>query len=145
MKSLNLVFLIVSALAFSIVGCCSLGGGPTSPAGTTTQALPEGLPSHLTTCNYGGSWETNWGEMNLTQNGNAITGTYVHDTGRLDGGLVDGVFVGKWSEAPSYSEPNDAGDVVLYFGGSCDSFTGLWAYGVHEDGKDWQGTFEGSR
>jgi hypothetical protein len=67
------------------------------------------------------------------------------DAGRLNGTLVDGVYVGKWSESPSYSEPGDGGDMVFYFASNCTSFTGTWQYGVHKEGDGWSGTWVGSK
>ena len=60
------------------------------------------------------------------------------------GTLVNGVFVGKWSEYPSYSEPGDAGDAVFYFTNDCNSFSGPWQYGVHTTGA-WSGGWVGSK
>ena len=73
-----------------------------------------------------------------------MTGNYTWDAGRLVGTLTDGVFVGKWSESPSYSEPNDGGDAVFYFTQDCNSFTGNWQYGVHTSGG-WSGSWVGSK
>ena len=113
-------------------------------AGAASGTVPEGTPKHLSNCAYSGSWSTDWGTMVLTQSGSTVTGTYEHDSGKLVGTLTDGVFVGKWSESPSYSEPNDAGDEVFYFTNDCNSFTGTWQYGVHTTGA-WSGTWVGSK
>ena len=106
--------------------------------------LPAGIPAHLTNCQYSGSWNTDWGTMQLSQDGSKVTGTYTHDSGKLLGTLVDGVYVGKWSEYPSYSEPGDAGDMVFYFTKDCNGFTGNWQYGVHTTGG-WSGTWVGTK
>ncbi len=82
--------------------------------------------------------------MALKQEGSKVTGTYTWDSGKLTGTLVDGVFVGKWSESPSYSEPGDGGDTVFYFTKDCNSFTGNWQYGVHTTGG-WSGTWVGTK
>lgn len=113
-----------------------------SPAGSV--AVPAGVPAHLSGCIYTGSWSTDWGAMELLQEGSKVTGTYTHDSGKVSGTLADGVFVGKWSEYPSYSEPGDAGDMVFYFTKDCSSFSGTWHYGVHTTGG-WSGTWVGTK
>ena len=73
-------------------------GSAAAPAPSAT--LPAGVPTHLSSCSYSGNWNTDWGAMVLSQDGSKVMGTYTHDTGKLAGTLVDGVFVGKWSEYP---------------------------------------------
>jgi len=82
--------------------------------------------------------------MQLAQDGTKVTGTYTHDSGKVAGTLVDGVYVGKWSEYPSYAEPGDAGDMVFYFTKDCNSFSGTWHYGTHTSGA-WSGTWVGTK
>ncbi len=108
-------------------------------------ALPEDVPTHLNSCQYSGSWSTDWGAMALNQDDSKVTGSYTWDSGKLAGTLVDGVFVGKWSESPSYSEPRDGGDAIFYFTKDCSSFTGNWHYGVHPSGTGWSGTWVGTK
>lgn len=116
-----------------------------APSGATSPALPSGVPAHLSNCDYSGKWTTDWGTMELEQEGTAVTGTYTHDSGKVSGTLVDGVYVGKWSEYPSYSEPGDGGDLVFYFTKDCNGFSGTWQYGVHPDGAGWSGTWVGTK
>lgn len=106
--------------------------------------LPAGVPTHLSSCNYAGNWDTDWGTMQLKQSGSIVEGTYTWDSGKIRGTITDGVFVGKWSESPSYSEPNDGGDAIFYFTSDCNSFTGKWHYGVHASG-DWSGGWVGKK
>jgi hypothetical protein len=136
--------------------CSSLSGNNQYAAGVSgtklsgtvadaaAPALPSGVPVHLSNCNYAGTWSTDWGTMALAQDGSKVTGTYTHDSGKVAGTLVDGVYVGKWSEYPSYSEPGDAGDMVFYFTDDCGSFSGTWHYGVHTSGG-WSGTWVGTK
>jgi hypothetical protein len=107
-------------------------------------ALPAGVPAHLSSCSYSGNWNTDWGAMVLQQDGAKVTGTYTHDAGKIAGTLVDGVFVGKWTESPTYSEPGDGGDTVFYFTKDCNGFTGSWHYGVHTSGG-WSGGWVGTK
>ena len=121
-------------------------GGTRAPA-SPQPAAPSAtaVPAHLAACPYGGIWSSDWGAMNLTQTGSTVTGTYEHDSGRLNGTVTDGVFTGTWSESPSYSGLNDAGDAVLYFTDGCNSFSGTWNYGQHAPGAAWSGIWVGAK
>ena len=132
--------------AVRLYGKASTAAAPSGAAGgATSPALPSDVPAHLSSCSYTGEWSTDWGTMELEQEGSKVTGTYTHDSGKLEGTLVDGVYVGKWSEYPSYSEPGDGGDMVFYFTKDCSSFSGTWQYGVHPDGAGWSGTWVGTK
>ncbi len=93
-------------------------------------------------CSWTGTWETNWGPMELQQTGNAVTGTYTHDQGRIQFTVSDNETTGTWSEAPSYSPTHDAGDVELVMSEDCRSFSGKWRYGSE---GDWSGDWTGTR
>ncbi|MCX8175553.1 MAG: hypothetical protein N3E51_05100 [Candidatus Micrarchaeota archaeon] len=116
-----------------------------SGGSASSAQLPSGIPEHLKGCDYSGTWETDWGTMVLKMDGNRVGGTYTHDSGRIEGEIVDGVFVGTWSEAPSYSPTRDAGDAVFYFTKDCNSFTGNWHYGKHQAGSTWSGSWWGKK
>ena len=92
--------------------------------------------------NIQGVWDTNWGETRLIQSGVSVTGTYAHDNGRIKGTIRGNVLIGKWSEAPSYSEPHDAGDVELELSEDGNSFSGRWRYG---SSGEWDGVWTGTR
>jgi len=140
---MKLIFamLFVGILLF---GCINTTQDTTDVEPAATAELPPDVPEHLTGCVYSGTWDTDWGTMTLVQDGSKVNGTYTHDSGKLDGTIVDGVFVGKWSEYPSYSEPDDAGDAVFYFTEDCNSFSGTWHYGTHTSGA-WSGTWVGTK
>jgi len=91
---------------------------------------------------FQGVWNTNWGEMRLTQSGTNVTGSYTHDKGKIAGTAEGNVLKGKWSEAPSYSEPKDAGDVELELSEDGNSFSGKWRYG---SSGSWNGGWTGTR
>jgi len=113
-----------------------LGGGQTqSPV--TKLGFKGG-----STCDCTGRWQTNWGEMTLTQTeDNNVTGRYTHDDGKIEGTISGRSFTGRWSEAPTYEDPNDGGLVELEFEPNCNSFTGRWKYGTTGDWKEngWTG------
>jgi hypothetical protein len=50
--------------------------------------------------------------------------------------------IGKWSEAPSYQPPDDAGDLDLQQLPDSNSFKGKWRYGL---GWPWAGEWNGRR
>ena len=78
---------------------------------------------------WAGNWDSNWGDMVLYQSGGRVWGQYTHDDGRIEGTVSGNVLTGTWSEAPSYSPPDDAGDCVLRLSADGDSFEGDWRYG----------------
>ena len=107
-------------------------------------------------CDWTGTWDTNWGKMELVQTGNQVTGTasltlpqrtnltgsYKPDNGKIEGKVSGNTLIGTWSEAPSYSPPNEAGDFEFTISPDCNSFTGKWRYGSTGDWRvgDWTGS-----
>ncbi len=107
----------------------------TTASGTLRLAYPG-------ECCWTGTWNTNFGEMVLKQEGATVTGTYTHDQGRISGTVSGNTLTGTWSEAPSYSPTQDAGKMQLVLSEDCNSFSGYWMYGqnkAHWDG-DWTAT-----
>ncbi|MCM2532157.1 hypothetical protein NDK43_06815 [Neobacillus pocheonensis] len=90
-----------------------------------------------------GNWETYFGSgptksiMNLTQQGNTVTGTYEFDSkkGQIQGLLSGYTLRGEWSQTPSYQYPNDRGQLIFDFTPQVHQpfdFTGYWSYGTNE-------------
>ena len=94
------------------------------------------------TCDWTGAWDTDWGRMELQQNGNKVNGTYPYDQGRIQGTVSGRNLTGTWSEYPSYSPPGDAGDMVFIISEDCSSFDGMWRYGTS---GGWSGSWTGAR
>jgi len=88
-----------------------------------------------------GAWQTNFGRMVLHQRGFRVWGNYTHDKGKIEGTLRGRVLVGRWSEAPSYRPPKDAGDFRFRFSEDGQSFQGRWRYGF--GGAKWNGHWSG--
>ncbi len=86
-----------------------------------------------------GEWETNWGNMVLTQSGASVVGTYTHDQGRISGTVSGNTLTGTWSEAPSYGPDHDAGDLKFVMSADGISFTGEWRYGSSGSWSGWEG------
>ena len=104
---------------------------PAGPATAQTAAPPARV---------GGSWDTTWGggnaELNLTQTGAAVTGTYSGtNLGKVRGTMAGNVLTGSWLGAA-----NDSGGFVLRFSADGRSFTGTWGMGgSRTDGGPWVG------
>lgn len=90
-------------------------------------------------CSWSGTWDTNWGEMQLIQNGDIITGSYDTD-GQIQATVSGNMLIGTWSEPPSYQPPDDSGGFEFFMSEDCMSFVGHWKYG--SDGG-WAGSWEG--
>ena len=90
---------------------------------------------------WSGTWETTYGTMVLYQSGNQVTGNYEHSNGIIVGTVSGNVLYGTWSEAPTYTAPDDAGDVQLTISPSGTTFTGSWRYG---SSGGWAGSWTGT-
>ncbi|WP_321428909.1 hypothetical protein [uncultured Methanolobus sp.] len=114
-------------------------------SGTTDDTLvpQSGFTAESTSHSFVGEWSSNWGDMEFRESGGRIYGEYTHDSGKLEGVINGDVFIGTWSESPSYAEPNDAGDVELKLSSDGNSFEGNWRYG--SDSAAWSGGWTGTR
>ena len=88
-----------------------------------------------------GTYDSNFGNLTLKLEGNKVIGTYPHDAGKIEGFMDGSKIVGRWSEAPTYKPPHDAGDFEFYFPADRKSFAGKWRYGF--GGKEWSGDWHG--
>ena len=107
---------------------------------TITVLVMGGLPPVAT--GWTGNWSTNWGEMSLSQIGNQVTGNYNYDSGQIIGTVSGNVLTGTWAESPTFSPPDDAGDIEWTLSLDGNSFTGQWRYG---SSGDWDGSWTGTR
>ena len=94
---------------------------------------------------FSGTWTTKWSTggsatMTLTQSGSAVTGTYTHDSGQIQGTVTGGVLSGTWSEAPTRQPDADAGEITFTLSADGHSFTGAWHYGSSGATYGWNGT-----
>ena len=96
---------------------------------------------------WAGQWQSTWGSVSITQNGNNISGTYEHDNGRIVGTVIGNKIVGTWSEGPTFTAPNDAGEFEFTLSTDGNSFSGRWRYGSSGawQQKEWTGTRAGIR
>ncbi|MDD5648161.1 MAG: hypothetical protein PHY03_04430, partial [Dehalococcoidia bacterium] len=108
-----------------------------SPDITPTPIIPSSWA-----CEFTGVWDTDFGDLTLTQSGNKLTGTYNYQGGRVDGTVIDrNIAMGTWSEAPTYQPPHDAGDFIFTIQPGCKKIEGQWRYGS----CDWDGDIIGTR
>ncbi len=90
---------------------------------------------------WGRTWSTTYGMMTLTQTGNQVSGNYEHSNGHITGTVSGNVLTGTWSEAPTYTAPDNAGDVQLTISPDGKTFTGGWRYGSSGSWTmNWNGT-----
>lgn len=90
---------------------------------------------------WAGTWSTSYGTMQLSQSGSSVIGTYEDNGGRIAGTASGSVLSGTWSEQPSYTPPDDAGDFQFTMSADGTSFSGGWRYGSSGSfTTDWTGT-----
>ena len=84
-----------------------------------------------------GTYETNFGDFHLRQQGTSVTGCYEHDEGVLDGGIEGRIMKFTWREAG-----DDKGPAIMVFSPDGKQMFGLWWHeGTTENaGSEWNGT-----
>ncbi len=68
-----------------------------------------------------GTYETDYGDFHLRQQGTSVTGCYEHDEGVLDGGIEGRIMKFTWREAG-----DDKGPAVMVFSPDGEQMFGLW-------------------
>ena len=76
------------------------------------------------TFSWTGEWDTNWGRMNLTQTGNTVTGTYVHQQGTIFGTVLGNRLQGTWHQTGN----NRSGYIDFIMSDDGMSFHGYWRW-----------------
>lgn len=72
--------------------------------------------------NFGGVWETTYGQMRLEQRGNVVRGTYETNSGQIEGRITNGVLNLRW-----YEQANGSGGTASYqLSEDGMSFSGPW-------------------
>jgi hypothetical protein len=84
-----------------------------------------------------GTYTTDFGSLAVTRSGTAVTGTYEHSSGRIEGVLNGTVLTGWWYQA--YSQ----GRFSFSFSSDFSSFTGYYSFGDAEPDSPWNGTRNG--
>ena len=91
---------------------------------------------------FAGTWDTNWGDMTCSVDGQMVNCNYTHDSGKINAWLSpDGITMeGTWSESPTYQPPDDAGRVTFTLSADGIGINGTWWYGQNINGGSWTGT-----
>ena len=84
-----------------------------------------------------GTYETDFGDFHLRQQGTSVTGCYEHDEGVLDGGIEGRIMKFTWREAG-----DDKGPAVMVFSPDGRKMFGLWwnEGNTSSAGSQWNGT-----
>ena len=148
------ILLVIAIVGLVLVAGCSTlqktptftGSQPGSGSGPVSPSIPVTVITIAATnapsggiSPWSGTWNSDWGMMQLMQSGNQVTATYTHDQGRIMGTVSGNILTGTWSESPSYQPPDDAGDLILTMAPDGNTFTGNWRYGTNT-GR-WDGTW----
>lgn len=88
-----------------------------------------------------GTYDTNYGEMHIRQQGSSMVGCYMHSDGTLVGGIEGRVMRLTWRQ----SNPAE-GPAIMVFSGDGKTLFGLWWYKGGENGRNafWTGTKKSS-
>lgn len=84
--------------------------------------------------NASGSYNTDFNEMTIAQNGSKVTGTYKHQNGRVEGTLSGHSLTGFWFQS------NGKGKLIFEFNADFTAFTGKWSYNDATPSSKWNGT-----
>lgn len=84
---------------------------------------------------FSGTWYTTWGQVNLEQNGNQVSGTYEYSNGEIEGTVRGNTLEFEWREdTGTYG----TGYFVMRADGK--GFDGEWKY---HDSFGWEGSWSG--
>jgi outer membrane protein OmpA-like peptidoglycan-associated protein len=86
--------------------------------------------------NVSGTYETNYNDFHLRQEGTSVTGCYEYNKGLLSGGIEGRIMKFTWRE------PGSKGPAIMVFTSDGEKFIGRWWYEGKEDspGGIWNGT-----
>ena len=93
--------------------------------------------THTPLPDVSGTYETDFGDFHLRQQGTSVTGCYEHDEGVLDGGIEGRIMKFTWREAG-----DDKGPAVMVFSPDGRKMFGLWwnEGNTSSAGGQWNGT-----
>lgn len=92
--------------------------------------------THTPFADISGTYETNFGDFHIRQQGTSVTGCYEHDEGLLVGGVEGRILKFTWREAG-----DESGPAIMVFTPDGKQMFGLWWHqGDSGPGSDWTGT-----
>jgi outer membrane protein OmpA-like peptidoglycan-associated protein len=94
--------------------------------------------THTAFANASGTYETNFGNFHLKQEGTSVTGCYEHAGGLLTGGIEGRIMKFTWTEE---GPDKKKGPAIMVFDPSGQQMFGLWWYDTDSQGagSDWNG------
>ncbi len=92
--------------------------------------------THTPVANVSGTYETNYGNFHVRQEGNSLTGCYEHDDGVLSGGIDGPILKFEWTQSHS------KGPAVMVITTDGSQLYGLWWY---EGNKSASGVWNGKK
>lgn len=95
--------------------------------------MAAGLPAAPVPRGFAGQWDSNYGAMTITVQGERMTGSYTQPGGRIQGTLQDRVFAGQWIQA------DRRGRLRLELAPDGNSFKGTWTENDGRGGGAWTG------
>ncbi|BAW95206.1 hypothetical protein NIES970_01080 [[Synechococcus] sp. NIES-970] len=112
--------------------------------------VPRNTPSgEMTGSNFDGTWDTTWGQMTLSTQGNTTAGSYGNGESTISGIVTGDTFTGYWVETAAARSCDTQKNGSSYWGGLSfrlvdggSRFEGSWSYcdDPVSDGGDWTGT-----
>jgi hypothetical protein len=106
--------------------------------------------SPATTNSFNGTWNTDFGQMNLNVNNGQTSGSYTSDNGRIQGVVNGQTLVGYWIEDGSDRKCNTSkqgsfhwGRIEYILGANGQTFNGQWSYcddPITGSSSAWNGT-----
>ena len=86
---------------------------------------------------FAGKWNTSYGPLTMTQDGNKVRGVYYDGTASLEGTVEKGCLTFTFVETMGKGD----GEFALSADGK--SFTGKWRWEKDPNWHEWKGTFAG--
>jgi hypothetical protein len=77
---------------------------------------------------FAGTWETDWGTLELQVEGARVTGTYNPKAGRVEGLVAGNILRGTWTQQHAWASGLSWGKMELCLAPDGQSFKGTWTY-----------------
>lgn len=106
--------------------------------GSAWNGQKKSFPTIKNETDISGTYQTDFNEMRLIQNGNKVTGTYKHRDGKITGTLENQTLTGWWYQS------NGKGRFKFVFNDNFNQFTGKWGYNDAEPSSAWNGKKTGN-
>ena len=116
-----------------LVGVLCLALGLLCGCATTLKPKPTPLPDGI---RFDGHWDSNWGAMDLEQDGQSVRGSYKYENGKIRGEIEGDILTFQWRQAN-----NQTGRGWMQLSQDGTTIKGRWGYGEDEEnGGEWKAT-----